>query len=83
MWRKYAAQATHPFVVVMLIAGAITIWQREFALSVVIWLVAVVNAGFSFWREYQAERAVEKLKHLLPYVCTCDSRWKGCSSSRR
>ena len=66
MWRKYAAQATHPFVVVMIIAGLITLWQREFALSVVILLVAVVNAGFSFWREYQAERAVEKLKHLLP-----------------
>jgi len=66
MWRKYAAQAAHPFVLVMIIAGAITIWQREFALSLVIWLVAVVNAGFSFWREYQAEQAVEKLKHLLP-----------------
>ena len=66
MWHKYAAQATHPFVVVMIIAGLITLWQREFALAVVIWLVAMVNAGFSFWREYQAERAVEKLKHLLP-----------------
>jgi len=66
IWRKYAAQATHPFVLVMIIAGAITIWQREFALALVIWLVAVVNAGFSFWREYQAERAVEKLRHLLP-----------------
>jgi magnesium-transporting ATPase (P-type) len=66
MWRKYAAQASHPFVLMMIVAGLITLWQREFALSLVIWLVAVVNAGFSFWREYQAERAVEKLKHLLP-----------------
>src|SRR5208283_5151186 len=42
MWRKYAAQATHPFVLVMIIAGVITIWQSEFAISLVIWLVAVV-----------------------------------------
>jgi len=66
IWRKYVAQATHPFVLVMIVAGAITIWQREFALSLGIWLVAVVNAGFSFWREYQAEQAIEKLRHLLP-----------------
>lgn len=66
MWRKYAAQATHPFVLVMIAVGVITLWQREIALSLVIWLVAVVNAGFSFWREYQAEQAIEKLKHLLP-----------------
>jgi magnesium-transporting ATPase (P-type) len=66
IWRKYAAQITHPFVLVMLAAGLISLWQKEFALALVILLVAVVNAGFSFWREYQAEQAVEKLKHLLP-----------------
>ncbi|HUH97870.1 MAG TPA: cation-transporting P-type ATPase [Anaerolineales bacterium] len=66
IWRKYAAQATHPFVLMMIVVGLITLWEGEIALSLAIWLVAVVNAGFSFWREYQAERAVEKLKHLLP-----------------
>ena len=66
MWRKYATQITHPFVLVMMTAGLITLWQDEFALSLVIWLLAVVNAAFSFWREYQAEQAVEKLRHLLP-----------------
>jgi magnesium-transporting ATPase (P-type) len=66
IWRKYAAQITHPFVLVMLAAGLISLWQKEFALALIILLVAVVNAGFSFWREYQAEQAVEKLKHLLP-----------------
>jgi len=66
MWRKYATQITHPFVLVMMAAGLITLWQDEFALSLVIWLLAVVNAAFSFWREYQAEQAVEKLRHLLP-----------------
>ncbi|HEY9152717.1 MAG TPA: cation-transporting P-type ATPase, partial [Anaerolineales bacterium] len=66
IWRKHLAQATHPFVLVMAIAALITLWQREFALAAVILLLTAVNAGFSFWREYQAEQAVEKLKHLLP-----------------
>ena len=66
IWHKYAAQATHPFVLVMIIAGIITLWQGELALSLIILLLTIVNAGFSFWREFQAERAVEKLKHLLP-----------------
>ncbi|MBI5642062.1 MAG: HAD-IC family P-type ATPase [Deltaproteobacteria bacterium] len=31
-----------------------------------IFLVIVINASFSFWQEYKAERAVEALKNLLP-----------------
>ncbi len=31
-----------------------------------IFLVIVINAAFSFWQEYKAERAVEALKNLLP-----------------
>ena len=31
-----------------------------------IWLIVLVNAGFSFWREYRAEQAVTALKQLLP-----------------
>ena len=42
------------------------LWQGELAFSLIILLLTIVNAGFSFWREFQAERAVEKLKHLLP-----------------
>jgi magnesium-transporting ATPase (P-type) len=66
MWRKYVAQARHPFVLLLVVAGLITLWQREFALSLVIWLLTVLNAAFSFWREFRAEQAVEKLRHLLP-----------------
>jgi Ca2+-transporting ATPase len=66
IWRKYVAQARHPFVLLMVVAGLITLSQREFELSLVIWLLTILNAGFSFWREFRAGQAVAKLRHLLP-----------------
>jgi magnesium-transporting ATPase (P-type) len=35
-------------------------------LGFVIFSLVVVNAGFSFWRGYQSEKAIEKLRLILP-----------------
>ncbi len=35
-------------------------------LALIIWSIIVVNTGFSFWREYRAEQAIEKLREILP-----------------
>jgi Ca2+-transporting ATPase len=35
-------------------------------LAIIIWSIIVVNTGFSFWREYRAEQAIEKLREILP-----------------
>jgi Ca2+-transporting ATPase len=66
IWKKHIKQATNPFVMLMIGAVLITLWLEEITLALVILLLTLINAGFSFWREYQAERAVEKLRHLLP-----------------
>ena len=47
-------------------AGVIAFAQGRPALGVVIWIIVLVNAGFSFWREHRAEQAVQALKQLLP-----------------
>ncbi|HTP00659.1 MAG TPA: cation-transporting P-type ATPase [Anaerolineales bacterium] len=65
-WRKYVEQARHPFVVMLVVAGVITLFLHEYALSFVIWVLTLLNASFSFWRENRAEQAVEKLRRLLP-----------------
>ncbi len=48
------------------IAGGITFLTRQPVLACIIWLVVIINATFSFYREYWAERAVTGLKHFLP-----------------
>ena len=35
-------------------------------LGIVIWILELANLGFSFWREYRAEQAIEKLRQVLP-----------------
>lgn len=65
-WRKVLQQTRHPFVLISLIVFIISLLQREVTLAMVIVALAVINSVFSFWREYRAEKATEKLRHMLP-----------------
>ena len=40
--------------------------QRDVVLALIIWSIILLNTGFSFWREYRAEQAIEKLREILP-----------------
>jgi Ca2+-transporting ATPase len=64
--RRVAAHATHPMALLLWVAGAAAMFGGRPVLGLVIWGVVLINAAFSFWQEYRAERAVTSLKHLLP-----------------
>jgi Ca2+-transporting ATPase len=64
-WRRYLRQVRHPFVLLMLVGAGIALWYDS-TLAGIILALTILNGGFSFWREYRAERATEKLRHLLP-----------------
>ena len=65
-WRKFLGFTTHPMALLLWVAGAIALGLGEPTLGVIIWIVVLVNAGFSYWREHRAEEATAALQHLMP-----------------
>ncbi|HEX6304834.1 MAG TPA: cation-transporting P-type ATPase, partial [Anaerolineales bacterium] len=65
-WQRFLGHMVHPFAWLLWIAGGISFSAREPVLGVVIWILMVVNAGFSFWREHRTEQAMHALRQLLP-----------------
>jgi magnesium-transporting ATPase (P-type) len=54
-----------PLTGILVLAGFLALLD-DWVLSVVIWTLTFANTGLSFWREYRAEQAVDKLQELLP-----------------
>src|SRR6266545_1444659 len=66
LWEKLLRELIHPPASVLIIVGLAALSQRDGVLALIIWSIIVVNTGFSFWREYRAEQAIEKLREILP-----------------
>jgi magnesium-transporting ATPase (P-type) len=64
-WRKFIGQVTHLMALLLWLAGGLMLWTQPL-LGLVIWGVVLLNGAFSFWQEYQAERAIAGLKAILP-----------------
>jgi P-type Ca2+ transporter type 2C len=65
-WQKVIHQFRHPFVLLMLLTILISLWQHDWTLALIILLLTLTNSAFSYWREYRAEKAIEKLRQILP-----------------
>ncbi len=63
---KWLGFIAHPMALVLWLAGFVSFISGKVELGIVIWCVILLNASFSFWREYQAEQAVTALQKLLP-----------------
>ena len=57
---------TNLFAILLWLGGALSFVAGMPELGWAIFLVIMINASFSFWQEYKAERAVEALQKLLP-----------------
>lgn len=59
-------QLTHFMALLLWVAGILAFISHTAALGWAIWSVILINGLFSFWQEYQAERALAALKQMLP-----------------
>ena len=63
---KFLTHLTHPMALLLWGAGGLAFAAQRFSLGLVIWIVVLVNAGFSLWQEHRAEQAISALNKLLP-----------------
>jgi magnesium-transporting ATPase (P-type) len=63
---KFLGNFTHLMALLLWAGGIMAFIGRLPQLGWAIWAVIVINAGFSFWQEFKAERATAALKRLLP-----------------
>ncbi len=66
VWQKIIHQVRHPFILLMFIMVMISLWQRDWTLALIILILTLANSIFSYWREYRAEKAIDKLRQVLP-----------------
>ncbi|WKY48134.1 cation-transporting P-type ATPase [Eubacteriaceae bacterium ES3] len=66
LFLKLFANFTHLMAILLWIGGVVALIAGLPQLAIAIWLVNIINGLFSFWQEFQAEKAVEALNKLLP-----------------
>jgi potassium/sodium efflux P-type ATPase len=63
---RFTDQLTHFMALLLWVAGGLAFVSGTPEVGWAIWAVIGVNAGFSFWQEFQAEQALTALNKMLP-----------------
>jgi Ca2+-transporting ATPase len=63
---RFIDQLTHFMALLLWVAGTLAFISGTPELAWSIWAVIWINAGFSFWQEFQAEQALAALNKMLP-----------------
>lgn len=63
---KLTKQFLHPATGILVLASLLAVLRGDPILGLVIFTLTLANAGFTFWRGYRAEQAIQKLQEVLP-----------------
>ena len=66
LWHQLLDQITHFMALLLWIAGLLAFLVDMPELAWATWAVVTINAGFSFWQEYRADKALTALTRILP-----------------
>lgn len=66
LWKKFIANFTSLMAILLWVAGIIAFCANLVQLGIAIWAVNIINGIFSFWQEFQADKATEALANMLP-----------------
>ena len=74
VWSRLVSQFAQPVPLLLAAVGFLVLFRGDPVLGLVIFALVIANAGFSFWRGYRSEQAIEKLRQLLPWRMPV---WRG------
>ena len=66
LWIRFLANFTHLMAILLWVGGIVAFLAQMPQIGIAIWMVNIINGGFSFWQEFKAEKATEALRKLLP-----------------
>ena len=66
LFLKFIENFYHLFAILLWVGGILSFVANQAPLGWAIFAVIIINAIFSFWQEFKAEKATEELKKLLP-----------------
>ncbi|MBN2169144.1 MAG: cation-transporting P-type ATPase [Actinobacteria bacterium] len=66
LWKKFLSNFTHLFAIMLWIAGILAFFGKTPEVGYACFAVILINAVFTFWQEFKAEKAIESLQNILP-----------------
>jgi len=66
LWRKLLSNFVHFFAIMLWVGGALAFLAKQPQIGIACFAVILINAIFTFWQEFKAEKAIESLQKILP-----------------
>lgn len=66
LWRKFLSNFLHFFAIMLWVAAVLSFVAAMPELGYACIAVIVINAFFTFWQEFKAEKAIDSLQKILP-----------------